>query len=150
MNRKPSKVLTFFLSFCPGVGHLYLGAMTRGLQFLILFFGSIALFDTIPFRLAPFGLPIIWFYSLFDALQLADQQPLVDKPLVEWVKVKGPWTGVILIVLGVFLIIDNVLYSVWSNFFFREILGYYDIRTLLMALFLIIAGFWLLRGKRVK
>ncbi|MGI6364792.1 MAG: hypothetical protein ACOX2G_03455 [Bacillota bacterium] len=149
MNKKPSKALTFFLSFCPGVGHLYLGAMTRGLQFLILFFGNLALIDLIRLPLIPYGLPIIWFYGLFDALQLADQQPLVDKPLVEWGQMRGPWTGLILIGLGLLLIVDEIVPSLWNRFL-REILGYYDIRTLLMAVFLIIAGFLLLRGKRVK
>ena len=108
--------------------------MTRGLQFLILFFGNLALIDLIRLPLIPYGLPIIWFYGLFDALQLADQQPLVDKPLVEWGQMRGPWTGLILIGLGLLLIVDEIVPSLWNRFL-REILGYYDIRTLLMAVF---------------
>ncbi len=146
MKNRPSKALTFFLSFCPGVGHLYLGAMTRGLQFLLLFFGVIALMSNLRLDIVGYGLPVIWFYGLFDSLQLADQETIVDKPLVEWT---CRWTGFILIAIGLLLLINDILPSVWHAYF-RNIFGYYDIRTLLMAVVLIVAGFLLLRGRRAK
>lgn len=150
MNRRPSKGLTFFLSFCTGVGHLYLGAMTRGLQFLLLFFGSFALSGFLPLGIFPFWIPIIWFYGLFDALQLADQDPIQDKPLLEWRYLQGRWTGFILIALGLLLVVDDILPSLW-DIYFREIsLGWLSFRTVLMAVILIIAGIILLRGKKVK
>ena len=58
-------------------------------------------------------------------------------------------TGLNIYTMGLLLIVDEIVPSLWNRFL-REILGYYDIRTLLMAVFLIIAGFLLLRGKRVK
>ena len=103
------------------------GRHDQGLQFLILFFGNLALIDLIRLPLIPYGLPIIWFYGLFDALQLADQQPLVDKPLVNEGRY-GAMDRLNLIGLGLLLIVDEIVPSLWNRFL-REILGYYDIHA---------------------
>ncbi|TXK83455.1 hypothetical protein [Paenibacillus sp. N3.4] len=63
-----NKIITFLLSFIPGVGHLYLGLNKRGLQFLIGGFACISLIPPFP-MVFPFVLAVIWFYGLFDALQ---------------------------------------------------------------------------------
>lgn len=149
MKYKPSKALTFFLSFCTGVGHLYLGAMNRGLQFLILFFGSFAMIGFLPLRMFPFWIPIIWFYGLFDALQLADQEEILDKPLLEWKHLRGHWAGFIFIALGLLMIIDNTLPALWNAYLSDIFLGWVSIRTLIMALFLIVIGIFMLKGRRV-
>lgn len=106
MTRRPSKGLTFFLSFASGVGHLYLGAMTRGLQFMLLFAGAIALSNYLAVDFLPYLLPVIWFYALFDAMQLASQEVIQDKPLLPWNNLKGATTGWILICFG-FLLADR-------------------------------------------
>jgi hypothetical protein len=69
LTRK-SAFLTFILSWLPGLGHLYLGLNKRGLQFMTAFFACIILIPLLPF-VFPFVLAILWFYSLFDALQKA-------------------------------------------------------------------------------
>lgn len=150
MKKRPSKALTFFLSFCPGVGHLYLGAMTRGLQFLIAFFGTWALINSISIDVLYFCIPIIWFYSLFDALQLADQEVIEDRPLVEWRHLIGYRGGYILIALGCILIMDDIMPWVWFECFDGVNVSWRSIRTLVMAVALIIAGVILLRGKKVE
>lgn len=150
MAKKPSKALTFFLSMCTGVGHLYLGAMTRGIQFMVVFLGSIALVDYFPMRIFPFWIPIIWFYGLFDALQLADQENREDKPLVEWKFLSGKRWGYILIGLGLLLMVDVILPSIWYTFLDKLFMDWYNFRTLLIAVILIIVGIFLLRGKKVK
>jgi len=76
---KKSKFLTFILSFIPGLGHMYLGLIQRGLVFLLsmafviiggIFFSVLHIFyDPIPFVLLPF----IWLAALVDALILADR-----------------------------------------------------------------------------
>ncbi len=149
----PSKTLTFFLSFVPGVGHLYLGAKNRGLQFLILFFGSIFLLDFLRLGLFPFWLPIVWFYSLFDALQKADEIVLsgvvVDEPLVKWdvLKKNNAWYGWGLIVFGAYLLLDRHLPRLWSMYFH---INWYDFRSFVTAVLLIAVGVLILRGKKVK
>jgi len=150
MKNRPSKALTFFLSFCTGVGHLYLGAMSRGLQFLLLFFGSIALTGFLPLRIFPFWIPVIWFYGLFDSLQLADKEIIEDKPIVEWKYLSGRRTGFILIALGLLLVVDNTLPALWNMYFSNIFLGWVSFRTLLMAIVLIVSGIFMLRGKKVS
>jgi hypothetical protein len=69
--------LTFVLSWLPGLGHLYLGLNKRGLQFMIGFFACVALIPMLP-TVFPFAVAVVWFYSLFDALQKVE---LVNKYL---------------------------------------------------------------------
>jgi len=151
--RKPSKVLTFFLSFCPGVGHLYLGAMNRGLQFLIIFFGSIFVVNFLRLGVFPFWLPIIWFYGLFDALQKADDYILYgeieDEPLFQWqeLRINNSWLGWGLVVLGVYLLLDRHLGRLITTYLS---ISWYDLRSIITAVLLIAFGAFLLWGKKVK
>ncbi|MDO9534512.1 MAG: hypothetical protein Q7J85_04085 [Bacillota bacterium] len=151
--RKPSKGLTFFLSFVPGVGHLYLGAMNRGLQIMIIFFGSIFLIDFLRLGAFPFWLPIIWFYGIFDALQKADDYLLygeiVDKPLFEWQVLSGKntWFGWGLIVIGSYLLLDRFL-GRWIATYL--IISWHDLRSIITAVLLIAFGAFLLWGRKVK
>lgn len=72
MLRK-SKFLTFVFSLIPGVGHLYLGLMKRGLLLLIGTFAAIYFITVLP-MVFPFVLAVIWFYGMFDALQKVSLQ----------------------------------------------------------------------------
>ena len=75
--KKKSKFLTFLLSFIPGLGHMYLGLMQRGLVFFLatgfvflagMFFAVMNIFyDPIPFV----ALPFIWLAAVVDSLRLA-------------------------------------------------------------------------------
>ncbi|MEO3948063.1 hypothetical protein [Gorillibacterium sp. CAU 1737] len=72
---------TILLSFVPGLGHFQLGLMQRGLTFLVAFFGLFALvaFVTFTTRVDGFltfllGLPIIWLYGMFDAVQMVTRK----------------------------------------------------------------------------
>ncbi|NGZ74292.1 multi-tm2 domain protein [Saccharibacillus alkalitolerans] len=72
---------TVILSFMPGLGHLYMGLLQRGVSFLAAFFGlATALVFLTGFTgeetfLLFFGvLPIIWIYCMFDAVQLAERK----------------------------------------------------------------------------
>src|SRR5690625_2773279 len=86
---------TIVLSIVPGLGHLQLGLMNRGLTFLTAFFGlgAMILFATVlsgrsGFMMFLLLLPVIWVYSLFDAInqlnkkqggeELVDESILVD------------------------------------------------------------------------
>lgn len=87
---------TIILSFIPGLGHMHMGLMQRGLSFLISFFGIITmlLFLTgitrqIVFLLFLCVLPIIWLYSMFDAVRYIHRKQagevLVDRTVFdEW------------------------------------------------------------------
>ncbi|MCM1567622.1 MAG: hypothetical protein NC238_17070 [Dehalobacter sp.] len=78
MKRK-SKFLTFILSSLPGLGHIYLGLLQRGLVFLLasafvvlsgVFCSMLNIFyDGVPFVILPF----IWLAAVVDSLILADR-----------------------------------------------------------------------------
>ncbi|GKU77690.1 hypothetical protein [Paenibacillus sp. L3-i20] len=73
------KTKTMLLSIIPGLGHMSIGLMQRGITFLISFVG---LFAIIVFLSAVMGsgailvflliLPIIWVYGMYDAVSLVD------------------------------------------------------------------------------
>ncbi len=75
--KNKSKFLTFLLSFVPGLGHIYLGMLQRGMVFLLatgfificgLFFSMLGIFyDPVPF----IALPFIWLAAQVDSLILA-------------------------------------------------------------------------------
>ncbi|MBD2871623.1 hypothetical protein [Paenibacillus arenilitoris] len=88
------KTRTILLSFLPGLGHMSLGLMQRGITLLISFIGlfAIVVFLSIAtgsgalliFLLA---LPVIWIYGMFDAISLqhAKQrgETIVDRAIFE-------------------------------------------------------------------
>ncbi|MEH6940064.1 hypothetical protein V7056_19800 [Bacillus sp. JJ664] len=80
---KKRKMGVYILSFLPGLGHFYLGLMQRGLQFMLLLFGAI--FMTHMVEMFAFFIPIIVFYSYFDALQYhskyRENEELIDEPV---------------------------------------------------------------------
>ncbi|HEY4432277.1 MAG TPA: hypothetical protein VGN87_14705, partial [Paenibacillus sp.] len=91
-----SKVLATLLSAFPGAGQMYLGLQKRGLQLMLLFLGSIYVMDLLRLTLLFFLIPVIWFYSLFDGLQLVSRhgrEPLQDKPVIEGFLNHQGWLG---------------------------------------------------------
>ncbi|GGI14767.1 hypothetical protein [Gottfriedia solisilvae] len=80
---KKRKMGVYILSFLPGLGHFYLGLMQRGLQFMLLLF--CAIFMTHMVEMFAFFIPIIVFYSYFDALQYhskyRENEELIDEPV---------------------------------------------------------------------
>lgn len=82
------------LAFIPGLGHMHMGLMYRGLTFLIGFFGVFtmvffitALVNSDDFLIFLAALPIIWVYNLFDAMQLYHRknkgETLMDRTIFE-------------------------------------------------------------------
>jgi hypothetical protein len=143
-----SKFLTFLLSVLPGVGHLYLGLLTRGLHFMILFFGSIFLIILIGIEELIILLPIIWFYSLFDALQkyeLLNEGIVEDVPLFLLDKVQSYQKGMAYLLIGVggYLLLEKIL-SI-THFFSDSWFFIDQFRVIVVALVLIFIGFRLLR-----
>ena len=145
---KKRKKLIYILSIVPGLGHFYLGIMTRGLQFMLLFFGTIFLTNII----GSFGffLPIIVFYSYFDALQYhsdyREGHELIDEPILKQSKpiVNKNIIGWVLIGIGCLTIFGYV-----ANY----IQQYYDIynevqfvKNVLFSIVFVVLGIRLLRG----
>lgn len=94
IEHQREKSRTILFSFVPGLGHMNMGLMQRGITFLISFIGWFAIIvflsmivhrgELLVFLLA---LPVIWVYSMFDAIsQLNAKQrgeQLVDRAIFE-------------------------------------------------------------------
>lgn len=157
-----SKFFTFFFSLVPGVGHMYLGLMQRGLQFLVTFFGVIFLLVLTNLGELSLFLPVIWFYNLFDALQryqlIKEADPdtfnieKFDQPLVVFAQkiTQQKWFAYGLIALGGYLLLDRAF-----NYFqilMRQVFQVYiyDLRSMLVAVALVVIGIILLRSNRTQ
>ena len=88
------RFFTIILSFFPGLGHFQLGLMNRGLTFMVTFFGMAAMifFVTVLLQLNAFLLfsillPVIWIYSIVDAIQMLSHkqkgEELIDRSVLE-------------------------------------------------------------------
>lgn len=153
---KKSKVLAMFLSMLPGAGHMYLGLQRRGLQLMAAFLFSIYILDVLHLSLFLFLIPILWFFSFFDALQQVSRYESggsKDVPIVEWLINHQRWVGIGLLALGAFYIVDQVavptLYRYIDDYRIRI---WYDqyFQTTIVSLVLIIAGVKLLAGSKKK
>lgn len=85
---------TIVLSFIPGCGHFQLGLMHRGITILISFLGLGAMIVFIAFVTSRdefliflVGLPVIWLYGFFDAMQQLNKiekgEELTDRSILE-------------------------------------------------------------------
>lgn len=118
-----SALLSFLLSIIPGVGYMYLGLMNRGLQTLIIFFGTIFVADiTRMHALAPLAIPVLVFYSIFDTLQLSrkirDGVPVQDKPLID-LGGSSSWQNIIgytLLAVGLLALVNNIAPHYFSHY----------------------------------
>jgi len=149
-----SKVLATLLSAFPGAGQMYLGLQKRGLQLMLLFLGSIYVMDLLRLTVLFFLIPVIWFYSLFDGLQLVSRygrEPLQDKPVVEGFMNHQGWLGAALLALGLYYIIMNVAVPALDIRFPEWRLQYRVstyFRTIIVSVLLIGGGLKLLTGSR--
>ncbi|MNB78185.1 hypothetical protein D3C75_248870 [compost metagenome] len=102
-RRESERFYTILLSFVPGLGHLHLGLLQRGLSFLIGFFGlgimlvfvaGITGQETVLLFLLL--LPVLWLYCMFDAAQHVNRKQagelLEDKTIFEQLE-HGRGTG---------------------------------------------------------
>lgn len=118
-SRSPKKYSSFWstiFSFLPGGGHMYLGLMKRGLQFMLIFFGIIALssfFYSADFLV--FFAAVVWFYSFFDCFHMRkklEHSENVDEDLIFPVDIKNinvKHLGTGLIVLGGLVLFNEFL-----------------------------------------
>ena len=112
---KKSRFWSFILSFIPGVGYMYLGLMSRGLQTMVVFFGSIFVTSFIGFNeIMALIVPVVIFYSIFDTQQLVKRinegNPVEDRPLWDFktIPFNQKWLGYVLIGVGFLAMLNNV------------------------------------------
>jgi hypothetical protein len=156
---KKSKALAVILSVFPGAGHMYLGMQRRGLQLMAGFLLAIYILDVLRLAIFLFLIPIIWFFSFFDAMQQASkigEEPLKDVPLISYFINHQRWFGIGLLLLGAYYLFDHVMVptllprlSKWFNtnltYYYRE---YFQ--TTVLCVVLIGGGIRLLMGSKKR
>ncbi len=132
MNKK---TITLALSIIPGAGHMYLGYQNKGLFIMGVFFLSIFFMGWLGISLLLFLLPLVWFYSFFDAMHLVDDsKEVMRNQKLELPNIKPEWLGLGLIAIGVIIILERILIPLIDY----EIRRY--IQTSIVSLIFIIAG----------
>lgn len=147
MPEQNRKVIACLLSVIPGAGHMYLGYQRLGLELMTLFFFTLFFIDWIRISLFIFILPVIWCYSMFDALHKAAGGETAKEDDLSlfalWTGKKGGVRvlGYVLIALGLLLIFERVVLPHIPY----EIRHY--LQTVIVALILIAGGLKLLVGQ---
>ena len=143
MEKSNRKTITMILSIIPGAGHMYIGLAKKGLTFMSIFFFAVFFMGWLNISLFLFILPVIWFYSFFDAFHLIDEENPTDEDFtLPLLKINHRWIGWGLIVLGAFIVLERIIYPLipW------EIQRY--IQTSIVAIIFIAGGIKLLRNNK--
>lgn len=151
------KIITLALSIIPGAGHMYLGYQKKGIVYMGGFFFAIFFMGWLNLSFLLFLLPLIWFYSFFDAFHTVNGNKVVDMD-IDFSKIlpsiKHEHIGMGLIVIGVFIVLQKILYpiisSVLSTYFDYNIIYKIKnyIQTSIVSLIFIIGGIKLLKNKK--
>ncbi|MCH1624656.1 hypothetical protein [Fredinandcohnia quinoae] len=156
---KKSKTLATVLSIFPGAGHMYLGLQKRGLQLMAAFLFGIYILDSLRLSLFMFLIPIIWFYSFFDALQKVSkhgEEELEDIPVISYFMNHQKWIGIGLLALGLYYMFDSIVIpaiapSINLNFGIDIRYLYYNyFQGTIICILLIGGGLKLLFGSKSK
>lgn len=144
------KIIAIALSTIPGAGHMYLGLLKQGAQLMTAFFLVMFVTDWLQMSLLSFILPVIWFYSVFDAYHLLEEetdglQP-DESPLFDWFKNHPGWVGWGLIILGGIVMLQRVVAPIMVTLLSAEARNF--VETAVVALILIAGGVFMLAGNK--
>lgn len=150
-NMSTKMLLSILMSVIPGLGHMYLGLMKRGIQLMASFF--IAWYFVNDLRVNAFMvfIPIIWAYSVFDAMHKASsEEELEDEDLFSTIpgltKNMSKIIGYVLIAVAFIMVFQSVAIPIVGRLFDYEIAEY--LRTILIAVVFFIGGIKLLRDTK--
>lgn len=157
-DRKYNKLYTAVLSIVPGAGHMYLGLMKKGLQFMFIFFGSIIITDLI-YSARSFTVLniVIWFYAFFDSYHSRRKLEIggaVEEDLISELKLdsaKPKYVGIGLILLGSLVLLQQIVIEILSTGII--ILPPYIKTAILDSIFpivLVMVGIFILRSSSVR
>ena len=143
LNRKSTALA---LSVMPGAGHMYLGYQKKGLIIMGTFLFSIFFMGWLGISMLLFLLPLIWFYSFFDAMHIADgsQDDVKNQDLdLTLSNMKPEWVGAALIGIGVLVLVERILFPL-INYRIRQY-----VQTTVVSLIFISGGIvMLMKNKR--
>ena len=161
---KKNKFWTVFFSFLPGAGHLYLGLTKKGILFMTAFWLTICIATILYFTQILFILPIIWFYSFFDAVnsmnytveELKEINSKYEYPTFikenTWFKQffgkRHVMFGAALIVLGGYLVLNSIASQFYYNYYLARLVRI--IPSIIIPLIIICIGVKLIVGNKPK
>ncbi len=138
------KSLALALSVIPGAGHMYLGYQKKGLIIMGAFFFSIFFMGWLGISLLLFMLPMIWFYSFFDAMHISDDsKEEVKNETLELPNIKPEFTGVGLILIGIMILLERVLYP-FIDYHIRR----YIQTSMVSIIFIVIGVYMIIKSKK--
>lgn len=146
-KRENKKIITLALSLIPGAGHMYLGYQKRGLIFMAAFFFTIFFMGWLRISFLVFILPLIWFYSFFDAYHTFQGKETEDIDISGiFPKMSHKYIGIALIVIGVITMFQNMIYPLVIDYLDYRFVNY--MQTLIVSILFILGGIKILKGKK--
>lgn len=166
MTRKKSGFLSFVFSFLPGAGEMYMGFMKQGITLMGAFFLLIFAASWLNLGALLYVLPVLWCYSFFHVHNLRSM------PDEEFYAIEDDYLfhldriveirdlnqkarvvlALILIIIGASVLWNNLGYVIRWCLPSRLMKWYWNIANmvpqLIVAVLLILAGYWLIRGKK--
>ena len=109
IKKSNRKAIAMALSIIPGAGHMYLGHQKKGLIIMGAFFFTIFFMGWLSLSLFLFVLPLIWFYSFFDALHSVNGNNY-EEISFELSMIKLEWVGWGLVTIGILIVVERILY----------------------------------------
>ena len=143
-SKLDKKTIALGLSIIPGAGHMYLGYQNKGLALMGIFFFSVFFMGWLGISIFLFTLPLIWFYSFFDCMHTIDgKDDVIDKEFV-FPNVKPEWIGFGLVGIGLFIIVEKILFPLIDYEYRRYI------QTSIVSLIFIVIGIRILmKNKKI-
>ncbi len=154
-NQNTNQLFMFVCSLLPGCAHMYLGLMKRGIQLMLTFLLLVGIgftLQSLSFILVPV-IVVLYVYSFFDGYSIfrsiksgktvEDEEFIESHNTLKKLFVNGYWIGVILLVLGGIILlnnfIDDVLFNIIDRHYFYMAMDYVPAAVLLIAGVLLMA-----------
>lgn len=169
MGNRKSGFLAFVFSFMPGAGEMYLGLMKKGIVIMAVFSGCFMLSAFIRNGIFACLMPIVWFYSFFDTMNLrhlteeqkiqhenrflTDMDYLLGRDWRGVLSSKRRLVGGLCVFFGAYMLFQNfmlpILDQVWQYVPWAANL-IYNLPTIFVAAGIIWLGLRLLKGNEIK
>lgn len=167
MTGKKNGFLTFVFSLWPGAAEMYMGFFKQGVSLMGMFLLILFLASWLNIGPLLYVLPLIWCYGFFHAnhlRSLSDEEFYaledgylfeLDNILPEGKKLSKKWRNLlagILIAIGVLSLANRLLELMYRLLpdYLKEWYWHlwHDVPQIIFAVVMILAGIWLIRGKR--
>ena len=169
MQRQKRGFWLFICSLIPGAGEMHMGFMKQGISIMLLFWGIVGIAAGLNLGFLAIFLPIIWFYSFFNvhnlkSLPAEEFYAIEDDYILHLDRIFGSThdfspqyrkvLAVLMILFGVVILWNNVtdlLYWILPNFLADLLYNIiYRLPQLIIAVVIIVTGYYILTGKKKK